>query len=56
MLQWRRAASLSAIAITDFVFAKPKLKEAANYGGPKSGEERPEEGISRRPRRWTLLH
>jgi hypothetical protein len=32
---------LSAIAITDFSFAKPKLKEAAKSGGLKSGEEHP---------------
>jgi hypothetical protein len=50
--QWqrRRAASLSAIPI----WSLPNPKEAANCGGLKSGEERPEKGASSRPRRWTL--
>jgi hypothetical protein len=47
----RRAAGLSAIPILSL----PNPKEAANYGGLKSGEERPEKGASSRPRRWTLL-
>jgi hypothetical protein len=46
---------LSAIAITDFSFAKPKLKEAAQSGGLKSGEEHPWGGAFG-PRRWALLH